>query len=64
MWTLRPTSSYINLADDINKQAMIKGNLTAEANVVEVKEVIAFDRPTPVMYVPTAQPATSSAIIK
>jgi len=35
--------------------------MIAEANVVEVTEVISFDKPKPVLYVPTPQPATNSA---
>lgn len=61
MWTLRPTNNNINLSDDINKQVMVKGNLTAEQNVIEVKEVLVFEKPTPVIYAPTQTPATNSA---
>lgn len=61
IWTLRPTNNNINLANDINRQVMVKGNMTAEANVIEVKEVITFDKPAPVMYAPTQSTATNSA---
>lgn len=43
---------------------MVKGNMTAEANVIEVKEVMAFDKPIPVYSNPVQiQPksATNSA---
>ena len=60
IWTLRPKTVNIDLANVVNKQVLVKGNMTAEANVVEVKEVITFDKPTPVIYVPTPQPATNS----
>lgn len=47
LWTLRPKTNNIDLTDNINKQVMVKGNLTAESNVIEVKEVISFEKPTP-----------------
>lgn len=40
---------------------MVKGNLTFEQNVIEVKEVIAFDKPIPVYPSSIPQPATTSA---
>lgn len=61
IWTLKPTNTNMNLQGAINKQVMVKGNITAEANVIEVKEVIAFDKPVPAMYAPTQTPATNSA---
>lgn len=61
IWTLRPKNNNINLASDINRQVMVKGNMTPENNVIEVKEVIAFDKPASVMYAPTQTPATNSA---
>lgn len=61
IWNLRPKNNNINLSSDINRQVMVKGNMTAEANVIEVKEVITFDKPIPVMYAPTSKPATNSA---
>lgn len=45
LWTLRPTNSNINLQNVLNKQVMVKGNLTPEQNVIEVKEVLAFEKP-------------------
>ena|SRR3989344_707100 len=61
LWTLRPKTNNINLDNVINKQVLVKGNMIAEANVVEVTEVITFDKPKPVIYAPTPQPATNSA---
>lgn len=63
IWTLRPKNNNINLANDINRQVMVKGNMTPENNVIEVKEVIAFDKPTPdrIIYAPAQTPATNSA---
>lgn len=63
LWTLRPKATNINLNNVLNKQVLVKGNMTAEANVIEVKEVITFDEPTPnpVLYAPIQQPATNSA---
>lgn len=55
---LTTQSSLSNLN---SKQVLVKGNMTAENNVIEVKEVIAFDRPTPIIYNPIPQPATNSA---
>lgn len=61
IWTLRPKNNNINLSSDINRQVMVKGNMTPENNVIEVKEVIAFDKPIPVLYAPARAPATTSA---
>lgn len=61
IWTLNPTNN-INLNSLINRQVLVKGNMTAEANVVNVNEVISFDKKPPaVIYAPTPQPATNSA---
>ena len=57
LWTLRPKSNNINFNNALNREVLIKGNLTVEQNVVEVKEVIAFEKPIPI-YNP---PATTSA---
>ncbi len=62
LWTLKPTSDKVNLSNYIYKQVVVKGNLTAEANVINVNEVIAFDnKPTPVIYTPPQPAATNSA---
>ncbi len=63
IWTLRPKNNNINLANDINRQVMVKGNMTPENNVIEVKEVITFDKPIPdrIIYAPAQTPATNSA---
>ena len=58
LWTLRPNTN-INLNNVLNKQVLVKGNMTPETNVIEVKEVLAFEKPTPVYSNPT--PATNSA---
>lgn len=42
IWTLKPKTANINLNNVLGKQVLVKGNMTAEANVVEVKEVISF----------------------
>lgn len=59
LWTLKPKTANIDLGNVVNKQVLVKGNMTAEANVVEVTEVITFDKPKPVIYAPN--PATNSA---
>lgn len=61
LWTLKPKTANINLNNVIDKQVLVKGNMIAEENVVEVKEVITFDKPKPVIYVPIQTPATNSA---
>lgn len=53
LWTLMPKNNNVSLISYINKSVVVKGNLTAEPNVIEVSEVISFDKPTPV-YTPTA----------
>lgn len=60
LWTLRPKTNNIDLTDNINKQVMVKGNLTAESNVIEVKEVITFEKPTPVYSNPVQIQPTSA----
>lgn len=55
---LSTPSSLSNLSF---RQDMVKGNLTSEQNVIEVKEVITFDKPTPVIYAPIPKSATNSA---
>lgn len=63
IWTLRPKNNNLNLSNDINRQVMVKGNMTPENNVIEVKEVIAFDtgeKLTP--YPVNPKPATTSAV--
>lgn len=60
LWTLRPKTNNINLSNVLNKQVLVKGNMIAEANVVEVAEVIAFDKPIPVINTPTQPTATNS----
>lgn len=57
LWTLRPKASNINLNNVINKQVLIKGNLTSEQNVIEVREVLAFEKPMQIYN----SPATTSA---
>lgn len=54
LWILRPTSSNINLANYANKLVTVKGNLTSEKNVINVTEVIGFEKLIP-------RPATTSA---
>lgn len=63
IWTLRPKNNNINLSNDINRQVMVKGNMTPENNVIEVKEVMAFEKHAPVIYAPTPKPATTSGQI-
>lgn len=43
LWILRPTVFYSNFNNLVNKQVLLKGNLTADKNVIEVKEVNIFD---------------------
>lgn len=64
LWTLKPKTANIDLNNVTNKQVLVKGNMTAEANVVEVTEVITFDKPKPVIYAPIQTPATNSATLE
>lgn len=41
LWGLKPANGKVNLTNVAGKQVTIKGNLTAEANVINVSEVIA-----------------------
>lgn len=64
LWTLRPKNTNIDFSNNINRQVMIKGNMTPENNVIEVKEILVFDRATPVYSNPVPiqpKPATNSA---
>ncbi len=65
IWTLQSASANIKLADYVNQQVEVRGNLTSTPNLIEVSEVISFDdnkpTPTPIMYTPTQTPATNSA---
>lgn len=45
LWTLKVVKLDINLADYLNEQVMVKGNLTKEANLVEVSEIIPLNSP-------------------
>ena len=45
LWTLKPNNTTTNLTNLINKQVLVKGNMTKENNVVEVKEVITINTP-------------------
>lgn len=44
-WTLKPKNSTVNLADYVNKETTIKGNLTKEKSVIEVSDIISLDSP-------------------
>ncbi len=57
LWTLKPANSTVNLSDYLSKQVAIKGNLTKEANVVEVSEIILLDISVPEISVPTLSSA-------
>ena len=57
LWTLKPTSTNINLSNMTGKQVLIKGNLTAEQNVVEVKEVLTFSQNLPNLPIPSTPSA-------
>lgn len=46
LWTLKSTSTNTNLADFEGKQVQIKGNLTPTPYLIEVSEVISFDKTT------------------
>lgn len=65
IWTLQSTSANVKLADYVNQQVQVKGNLTSIPNLIEVSEVISFDdnkpTPSPIIYAPTQPPATNSA---
>jgi len=39
-WTLKPVNPAINLADYVDKQVTVKGNLTKEKSIIEVSEII------------------------
>lgn len=40
LWTLKPKNSSVNLTNYLNQQVQVLGNLTKEANLVEVSEII------------------------
>jgi len=42
LWSLKPVNGKVNLVNVAGKQVTVKGNLTAEANVINVSEVIVF----------------------
>lgn len=42
LWNLKSTNK-VNFTNVLNKQVTVKGNLTAQANVIEVSEVIPFE---------------------
>lgn len=46
LWTLKAVKPNVNLASYVNKQVQVLGNLTKEANLVEVSEIIPFDLST------------------
>lgn len=65
IWTLKPKTSNINLKNIVNKQALVKGNMTAQANLVEVSEVFALQSNIPIPTTPPnsyypPSPATNS----
>lgn len=47
LWTLNPASANINLADFAGMRVQIKGNLTPTPNLIDVSEVISFDKINP-----------------
>lgn len=51
LWILRSASPN-SLTNTANKQALVKGNLTAEANVINVSEIMPFDAPLALQGVP------------
>lgn len=62
LWILRPTNPNINLQNVVNKQVLVKGNLTAENNAVNVNEIIAFESSKrSIPSYPSKPPATTSA---
>lgn len=55
LWTLKAVKSNVNLANYLNEQVQILGNLTKEANLVEVSEIIPLNPqtvPAPVVSIP------------
>lgn len=58
VWILKPVNSAVNLADYVNKQVTVKGNLTREKSVIEVSEIILLNAPM----VPTSQAVPNDAI--
>lgn len=63
LWTLQPKNSKVNLADYQNLKVRLLGNLTKDANVVEVSEIISLENPIANSIVPPtiSNPATSGA---
>lgn len=48
LWTLKPVSQNVNLADFEGMKAEVKGNLTPTPNLIEVSEVVSFEtKPSP-----------------
>lgn len=47
-WLLKIVNPAVNIADYVNAQVTIKGNLTKEKSVIEVSEIISSDLSTPI----------------
>lgn len=43
IWKLKPKKPNVNLKDQVGKQVTVAGNLTREANLIEVSEIILSD---------------------
>lgn len=57
MWKLKPKKPNINLADQVGKQVTVTGNMTKEANLIEVSEIILSDSSqTPLPPTPSLAP--------
>lgn len=47
IWILKSATANVNLEDYINQHVQIRGNLDATPNLIEVSEVISFNKTTP-----------------
>lgn len=63
LWLLKTVKPSVNLANYLNKQVQVLGNLTKEINIVEVSEVIPLDSlslpSSPTTLAPLLSPITS-----
>ena len=49
IWNLQSASANVKLADYVNQNVQVKGNLTSTPNLIDVSEVISFEtKPTPI----------------
>lgn len=63
LWTLRQKNQSLNFADYLNQQVTVKGNMTKEASVIEVSEIISLEsslQTSPTILIPSIPPNPSN----